>query len=489
MYQAIYPEPKKITCKEGSFEFGTELTLKISKDFKMEASLPLMAELFKNFTGGVCKLNIERNCDENGFLWTFGEPGKIELDSKYTYSVSVDEKGIAIKAKDDLSIIHGFYTLLQMISIDDLKEGNEKFSVDCGRIDDAPDLDYRFVHICVDLGADLNVLRKQVRFIAMMKYSHIIFEYPGSLKYDYMPELSWPGAFEKEQIRPIIEEANLLGLEVVPHFNSLGHAGMGTLMDCKHIYLEQNPKLHTLFEPTGWSFCLSNEETMKLISAASDEIVELSGPGSFFHMGLDESLDFATCKKCSKRDKGEFLAEFVNGVADRMRKKGRRTMVWGDMLLERKQFDPDSDYKKTGKGFHVANATDKLSTHKALEKLDKDIVVCDWQYYIKEPPCKTSAYIASKGYDVITVSWIDFKNMQLLASEAGKNNYMGYMSTSWGVQGDNADLLLYNADVAWNAKSAESIDSHRLETRFYAVGNLSRKLMPFKATCETAGWR
>ena len=77
----------------------------------------------------------------------------------------------------------------------------------------------------------------------------------------------------------------------------------------------------------------------------------------------------------------------------------------------------------------------------------------------------------------------------MVASEAGKNNYMGYMSAAWEAQGPNADLLLYSADVAWNAKTANEIDSFRLEERFYAVGNLSRKLYPIDATEETAGWQ
>ncbi|MBR6646219.1 MAG: family 20 glycosylhydrolase [Clostridia bacterium] len=489
MYQKIYPEPKKVVCRNGFFEFGNELTLKISKDFAREESLPMMAELFTNFTCGVCKLNIEKTHDEGSFLWTLGSHSEIEIGDEYTYAVSVEESGVAIKGKDDLSLIHGFYTMLQMIDIDNLDEGNEKFSIGCGRIDDAPDLKYRFAYININIGDSFDVLRKQIRFIAMMKFSHIAFEYPGSLKYDYMPELSWENAFTKEQIKPIINEARSLGLEVMPQFNSLGHASMGTLMNCKHIFLDRNPKLALMFEPMGSSFCLSNEETLKLLDAVQEEVIELSGPGSFFHMGLDEALDFATCKKCADKDKAEFLAKYVNDTAAKMRKKGRRTMVWGDMLFARKQFDPELDYRKPGKEFHVANATDEMYTHKALEKIDRDVIICDWQYYITQGTLETSKYAASLGFDVIPASWNNFKNMQFLASEAGKHNYMGYMSAAWEAQGPNADLLLYSADVAWNAKTAKDIDSFRLEERFYAVGNLSRKLYPIAATEETAGWQ
>ena len=246
-------------------------------------------------------------------------------------------------------------------------------------------------------------------------------------------------------------------------------------MNCKNVVLDQNPRLSLLFEPMGWSFCISNPETIEIINAASDELIELFGPGEYFHMGLDESLDFATCNLCYKKNKGEFLAEFVNAVAERMRKKGRRTMIWADML------QPITKYL-------TPNATKSLPTHEALGKIDKDVLIVDWQYYTDDKKNPTAKHISDQGYQVITASYNDFANMQLMAENAGSSNYFGYMSTGWGEEKTNADLILYSADVAWNAKRANEIDSFRLEPRFYAVGNLQRKLLPTSATIESAGW-
>lgn len=487
MYQQIYPHPREVFCDSEYFEFGTEVTMEISVDFEKAESLSLLADMWKNFTAGICMLNIVKTERSGDYLWTIGSPGDVKLKDGMTYCVYTDKNGISVKADSDSSLLHGFYTLLQILRPLNLKKGEERFCVNCGRIDDAPFLKFRCMHFGISLNTNLHTLRKYFRMAALMKFTHFVIEFYGSLRFDCLNELSWPGAFGKEDLKPIFDEARLMGVELIPLFNSLGHAGMGNLMNCKNVVLDQNPRLALLFEPNGWSFCISNPDTIELINDASDELIELFGPGEYFHMGLDESLDFATCDLCYTKNKGDFLAEFVNNTAERMRKKGRKTMIWADMLLNRKQFDPDRTYR-TSKHFPVANATDELPTHEALGKIDKDVIIVDWQYYTTDKSNPTAKHISDLGYNVVTASYNDFANMQLMAENAGLNNYFGYMSTGWGTEEKNADLILYSGDVAWNAKKAGEIDSFRLEQRFHAVGNLQRKLLPTSATVEFAGW-
>ena len=476
MYPEIYPKPCRISCSDGQFNFGTEVTLKISKDFSKKKSISVLFDMWTNFTLGICRLNIlETDCKD--FFFIIGNPKEIELEKDMTYVVYTDEEGIAIKADSDLSLLHGFYTLLQIIRPVNLKQGKECFAVNCGRIDDAPDLSFRCMHFGISLDTNLETLRKHFKMAAFLKFTHFVIEFFGSLKFDCLPELAWPGAYGKEDLKPIFDEARAMGVELIPLFNSLGHAGMGNLMNCKNVVLDQNPRLALLFEPNGWSFCISNPDTIELVNAASDELIELMGPGEYFHMGLDECLDFAICDLCYKKNKGEFLAEYVNSVAERMRKKGRKTMIWADMLLNRSQFDPELKVR-TQKHFPVANATDKMPTHEALGKIDKDVIIVDWQYYTEDKENPTAKHISENGYNVVTASYNDFPNMQLMAENAGRNNYFGYMSTGWGLEKTNADLILYSADVAWNAKTASEIDSFRLEERFHAVGTLTKKATP-----------
>ena len=213
MYQNIYPQPCEIVCREGQFSFGKELVMEISMDFSKEKSLSFLAELWKNFTAGICKLTIRKKERVGDFLWKIGNPEPLELQPGMAYAVEVGEKGIAIKADSDISLMYGFYTLLQMLRPVSLKSGEECFAVDCGRIADAPSLGFRCMHFGISLNTNLHTLRKHFRLAAMMKFTHFVIEFYGSLRFDCLHELSWPGAFGKEELKPIFDEARLMGVE------------------------------------------------------------------------------------------------------------------------------------------------------------------------------------------------------------------------------------------------------------------------------------
>ena len=206
-----------------------------------------------------------------------------------------------------------------------------------------------------------------------------------------------------------------MGLGIIPIFNSLGHASLSGLVTCKHTVLDQNPRLALLFEPDGWSFCISNPETRRIIRAASDEIIDLCGEGEYFHMGMDEAWDFGTCPLCAPKNKGEFFAEFVNETAAYMRTRGRRTMIWADMLLEYERFDPTDAAYRREPYFKVAKSTKDCPTHEALGKIDRDVLLVDWQYNENDPALPTSNHLRAHGYDVVTASWNDFSNIKLMA--------------------------------------------------------------------------
>ena len=42
------------------------------------------------------------------------------------------------------------------------------------------------------------------------------------------------------------------------------------------------------------------------------------------------------------------------------------------------------------------------NTHRAIDMIPKDIIICDWHYEKAEP---TAAYFALKGFDVASCSW------------------------------------------------------------------------------------
>ena len=64
--------------------------------------------------------------------------------------------------------------------------------------------------------------------------------------------------------------------------------------------------------------------------------------------------------------------------------------IWGDRLI---------DGKTTGIGMWEGSYN---NTHRAIDLISKDVVICDWHY---ERPDKTAVYFAMKGFRVITCPW------------------------------------------------------------------------------------
>lgn len=63
-----------------------------------------------------------------------------------------------------------------------------------------------------------------------------------------------------------------MGLEVVPMFNCWGHASGSRIRHGRHVVLDQNPRLAPLFEPDGWTWCLTNPRAQALLRSVCDEL-------------------------------------------------------------------------------------------------------------------------------------------------------------------------------------------------------------------------
>lgn len=468
----IHPIPTDISYLNGEYKFGKQITLRYNPNYKKADSMELMAELWQNFTFGLGKMMLaeDSTIEENSFVIdTFN--GKLQSVNGEDYALSVCESGAKIVSDTPEGTLRGYYTFLHLIKPRCLKVGEEAFAMECQQISDTPGIKFRCIHISVSCGNSIEFYRKYVRFAAFMKYTHVIFEFWASLRYSCCPELAWSGGFTKPQFKPIIEEAKKMGMEVIPMFNHLGHASGCGLLTGRHVVLDQDPTKALLFEPTGWSFCISNPDTLELLRSIREELIELCGEGEYFHIGMDEAHDFATCDLCSSKDKIKLLVDFVNNISEDLAKQGRKTMMWADMVLEKAKFPLP----------YVANSTEKLPLHKVLDTLSKDIIMVDWQYYLKKEYegkiVETTKFLMEKGFKVILAPWDDFDNIKLLAKNAGDLNAYGFMETIWGKY-DVTELSMFAAEAAWFGKRADEIDSFRHETRFYYVGEKQRKLLP-----------
>ena len=321
------------------------------------------------------------------------------------------------------------------------------------------------VHFCLFPETGLDLMRKAVKVAVASGYTHIIIEFWGTLRYDCLKELGWKEAYSKEEIRPLFDYIRENGAEPIPMFNMLGHAAQASVRHGKHVVLDQRPDLADLFEKYGWTWCCSSGRVKELLMKAADELIELCGPGEYFHIGCDEAYDLGTCPRCAKRDRAELFTEQVNYLAAELKKRGRRAIIWADMLLPAR-------FKDAGYTSNYAGD--------AVDALSRDVVVADWQYHVTKAPFETTKYLAGKGFDVVVCPWYDPENVAASVATA-KECGAGVMLTTWNKLSDRFE------NVVLTAEAMRGVTVGRTPARLMTAAML-RKLDPAGGDYGSAGW-
>ena len=382
------------------------------------------------------------------------------------YAVNVTCGGVYISGADYQSAVRGFFAFMQMLKPAD--DGTGYFA-DCGVVYSTPSVKFRCLHLCLFPETDLSYIVKRVRTAAILGYTHVIIEFWGTLKFDCMPELSWENAYTKEQIRPLIREANALGLEVIPMFNHLGHAAGASESIGKHVVLDRNPKYEYMFSDGGWEWRTELPDVRQLHKKVRAELIELCGEGGYFHIGCDEAYtvggDAGRAKKC---------AEYINSVQAELKTQNRRAIMWGDMLLSREIHNPEPPE------FYYANSTAEVA---AVFKntLDKDIIVADWQYDVKNRVWSTTEDLIAAGFDVVCCPWYDCENIRSAVNTALKTQAFGVMHTTWHSEGAGYCGEVFAGELMSGGEKTDGTLRHR-------AAALTRKALPPRGDYSAAGF-
>ena len=452
--------PQNLIQSEGSFTFSGEISAMAHPCLDKD----IIKEFWKNFTYQSATLSLTPS-DE--FIFSIGNTPPLPLNGN-EYSIHVEKDGICVYAENEKSLLCGFMTLLdRLVAID--QEEKLAICVDCCQIKEKARIPNRMVHFCIFPETEIWELQRFVRFCGALKYTHIILEFWGMLRYDCMEELAWSHAFEKEQIRPIIQEANDLGLEVIPMFNHWGHASAGRVMHGKHVVLDQNPTLQTYFSEDGWCWDIRKPKVRALMRQIRAELVALCGEGKYFHIGCDEAYGFELTK-----ENMDLVCDYINEIREEMALANRRIIVWGDMFLyNHPHYNP--------KNYYACTATSPEAEQYLLAHLHRDVIVADWQYDSAHAPVETAAVFAEAGFDcLLCPSDIGKAQMTAVLSTIKTQSLMGLLHTTWNTLSRGFPFVTMAAIGCF-----ENDDLH---TRRTATAALLRKVMPIGGDYEKAGW-
>jgi hypothetical protein len=274
--------------------------------------------------------------------------------------------------------------------------------------------------------------------LAPKKVNTLILRVDFKYQYKSHPELVDGTPLSLQQVKRLVNACKRNKIRLIPQVNLLGHqswAGKtGKLLEVypqfdetPHVRIPENyvwPNPDNLYCK---SYCPLHPEVHKIVFELVDELCD-AFEADAFHAGMDEVFYIGDdkCPRCGGRDKAELFAKEISTIQAHLARNKRELWIWGDRLI---------DGKTTGIGMWEASFN---NTHRAIDLIPKEVVICDWHY---ERPEKTAVYFAMKGFRVITCSWrkpeVAVKQVQDMvefrkeSAREMKDRFYGIMETVW----------------------------------------------------------
>ncbi|MEO6005240.1 MAG: family 20 glycosylhydrolase [Opitutus sp.] len=262
----------------------------------------------------------------------------------------------------------------------------------------------------------------------------LIFQIDYNYAYKSRPEMAAPGAYTEAQIKSLVHACRDAGIKLIPLLNCFGHqswAGTTHQLLTVHPEFDETPGLYPNNKDIYCrSYCPNHPGVHAVIFDLLAEIQEVFETDAI-HVGMDEVFLIGedTCPRCQGRDKAELFAQEVRTLRDFLATRKTKLWLWGDRLI---------DGRTTGLGKWEGSYN---NTHRAVDLVPKDIVICDWHYDSAVP---TPAYFALKGLDVVICSYnkpdvgvaeVDDLFRTRTANRVNPqlaSRLLGVMATNWG---------------------------------------------------------
>ena len=282
--------------------------------------------------------------------------------------------------------------------------------------------------------------------LAPRKVNTLILRVDYNYAFESHPELRDPTPLTKADVKKLVEVCRANHIRLIPQINLLGHQSWAEKVNkLLEVYPEfdETPQVK-MPEKYVWpnadglyckSYCPLHPDVHKVVFDLVDEICDVFETDAF-HAGMDEVFYIGDdkCPRCGGRDKAELFAGEVNLIRNHLAGKNRQLWIWGDRLLD----------GKTGcLGMWEASMN---NTHRAIDLIAKDVMICDWHY---ERPDLTAVYFAIKGFNVVTCPWRNPENavkqtQDMFRYRAAsplemKERFQGMLQTVWSGAGQFMD--------------------------------------------------
>ena len=303
----------------------------------------------------------------------------------------------------------------------------------------------------------MGTLKQLVEILEKFNYNQLQLYTEHTFAYS-KHEAVWKDAspMTAQEVRELDLFCAMHGIDLVPNQNSFGHLERW-LVRPEYNHLAELPHGGA---PLPWggfkkdptTLCPTDPASLDFLAGLYDELLP-NFESRLFNIGCDETFDLLgegrSAAAVKEKGEGRVYLEFLLKVAELVRKRGKRPMFWGDVILRHPELVPE---------------------------LPKDLIALDWGYEGNHPFMDEAAKFAAAGLDFYvcpgTSSWNSLagrvENMRenMIAAERAGHLYgaKGFMVTDWGDGGHWQPLaaslpgLILGGNLAFTGASAAKMD-------------------------------
>ena len=378
---SLIPKPFKVERSKGAYTAKSTLTFSLSKELKNEAKY-FMQELYKR--RGI-KAKYAKNAQVR---LSIANTPKLKELGKDGYTLTVNNKGIAIQSTTATGVFNGIQTLFQLIP----SKSTSSFKIPYVKIEDKPRFSWRAAHLDVSRHFyTVDTVKRYIDFMAMHKMNifhwHLTDHQGWRVQIDSWPKLTSVGAwrritdmntlraksfdetveqakarlikegrykdidgvgyfggfYTKKDMKDIIAYASERHIDVIPEIDIPGHtqAVIAAYPELKCSSATKDYEVCTWMGLNNAIICPSRPETTKFLDDVFREVLEIF-PTKFIHIGADESHGgmnqfWKTCEYSKKHlkdlgstDVHDLQIEVIKHVHKIIKKADRRMVVWGE---------------------------------------------------------------------------------------------------------------------------------------------------------------
>jgi glycosyl hydrolase family 20 len=276
--------------------------------------------------------------------------------------------------------------------------------------------------------ADLQRIEAELPALASRGVNVLVLEVDYGFEFRSHPELrSSERPITRQGARRLVKAARRHGIRIVPEFQSLGHQSWAketfTLLT-RYPELDSTP---AAFPQNEGIYCREwdpmNPRVYEIVYALVDEIIDAFDADAL-HVGMDEVflIGHEASPSTRGKDPAEVYAKAVNDMYRHITlRRGRTMLMWGDRLIDAARHD------------YGEWESSKNGTWPAIDRIPKDIVICDWHYEPRDSYPSVPMFL-EKGFRVLPTSWKDVGASKALIEYSlglGNAGVLGHFFTSW----------------------------------------------------------